>query len=232
MLQALLEVLYPPACIACVKVLPVTVAFCETCDLALERLPLARCRTCAEPGIFPRGRCPRCHDAPPPFTRAWAPFAHEGPVARAIHRFKYEDHPELAPALAGLLATECRHFLSQAPPLLVALPLHGQRFRERGYDQSQLLVEALARQTGGEASLGLLWRMRATRRQVGLSETERALNVTEAFQASPAVAGWDVLLVDDVLTTGATVRAAASALQAAGAGRVEVLTLARAFSLT
>jgi ComF family protein len=230
-LHALLELLYPPACIACVKVMPVTVAFCETCDRARERLPLARCRTCAEPGTFPRGRCPRCHDAPPPFARAWAPFAHEGPLARAIHRYKYEDHPELAPALAGLLASECQHFLAQAPHLLVALPLHGQRFRERGYDQAQLLVESLARLTGGEASLGLLHRARATRRQVGLSETERALNVAGAFRASPCVAGRDVLLVDDVLTTGATVRAAASALRQAGAHRVEVLALARAFSL-
>jgi ComF family protein len=230
-LQSLLELLYPPACIACAKVMPVRAAFCETCDLAVERLPTARCRTCAEPGTFPRDTCPRCHDAPPPFSRAWAPFAHEGPVARAIHRFKYEDHPELAPVLGELLASECRHFLSQAPTLLVALPLHGKRFRERKYDQAQLLVEALAHATGHEASLGLLHRARETRRQVGLSEAERALNVSQAFRASASVAGRDVLLVDDVLTTGATVRAAATALQEAGAPRVQVLTLARAFSL-
>jgi ComF family protein len=230
-LHALLELLYPPACIACAKVMPVRAAFCETCDIAVERLPPARCRTCAEPGTFPRDTCPRCRLSPPPFSRAWAPFAHEGPVARAIHRFKYEDHPELAPALAELLASECRQFLSRAPALLVALPLHDRRFRERKYDQAQLLAGELARATGRQAPVGLLTRARETRRQVGLSESERAHNVAGAFTASPSAAGQEVLLVDDVLTTGATVRAAATALREAGAARVEILTLARAFSL-
>lgn len=231
MLQELLELLYPPACIACAKVMPVRAPFCETCDLAVERLPTSRCRTCAEPGTFPGDACPRCRASPPPFTRAWAAFAHEGPVARAIHRYKYEDHPELAPALAELLASECRQFLARAPALLVALPLHDKRFRERRYDQAQLLAGALARATGREAPVGLLTRARETRRQVGLSEAERAHNVEGAFTASPSVAGREVLLVDDVLTTGATVRAAATALREAGAPRVEVITLARAFSL-
>ncbi|MGZ3457967.1 MAG: phosphoribosyltransferase family protein [Archangium sp.] len=223
--------LYPPACIACAKVMPVRAPFCETCDVAVERLPPSRCRTCAEPGTFPRDTCPRCRASPPSFSRAWAPFTHEGPVARAIHRFKYEDHPELAPALAELLASECRQFLSQAPGLLVALPLHDTRFRERRYDQAQLLVGALARATGRVAPVGLLSRARETRRQVGLSEAERAHNVAGAFTASPSAAGQELLLLDDVLTTGATVRAAAAALREAGAARVEVLTLARAFSL-
>ncbi|MCP3103543.1 double zinc ribbon domain-containing protein [Myxococcus sp. K15C18031901] len=89
MLQALLELLYPPACVACARVLPGAASFCETCDTALERLPPVRCRGCSEPGRFPGDTCPRCRAAPPPFTRAWAPFVHEGPVARAIHRFKY-----------------------------------------------------------------------------------------------------------------------------------------------
>jgi ComF family protein len=232
MLEAFLDLLYPPACIACAKVLPVRSPFCETCDLAVERLPTARCRTCAEPGAFARHTCPRCLGAPPPFARAWAAFAHEGPVARAIHRFKYEDHPELAPALAELLASECRQFLARAPRVLVPLPLHPRRYRERGYDQAWLLAQALARATGREASPNVLVRTRETRRQVGLPESERALNVAQAFQATCPVSGQAFLLVDDVLTTGATVRAAAEALGEAGASHIEVLTLARAFSLT
>ncbi len=232
MFQKLLELLYPPACVACARVLPVPAFFCETCDLAVERLPPQRCHTCAEPGNFPHRTCPRCRARPPPFSRAWAPFAHEGPISRAIHRFKYEDHPELAAPLGRLLAEECRSFLERAPGLVIALPLHPRRFRERQYDQAQLLAHQLARATGREAPIGLLTRARETRRQVGLSEAERAHNLADAFTASPAVDGREVLLVDDVLTTGATVRSAALALRRVGAWRVEVLTFARAFSLT
>ncbi len=230
--RGLLELLYPPSCLACAAVLSSRAPFCETCDTALERLPPACCRTCAEPGTFASGRCTRCLLNPPPFARAWAPFAHEGPVSRAIHRFKYEDHPELAEPLAELLADEARSFLSRAPALLVALPLHTRRFRERRYDQTQLLAGALAKATGRRAPVGLLTRTRETRRQVGLSEAERAGNVAEAFTASHSVEGQALLLIDDVFTTGATMRAAAEALRAAGAAHLEVLTIARAYRLT
>lgn len=231
LLAGLLELLYPPACVACARVLPAAGFFCETCDTAVERLPPRVCRTCAEPGAFVEDTCPRCLGSPPPFVRAWAPFAHEGPVARAIHRFKYEDHPELAAPLADLLTEESLEFLSTAPRLVAALPLHVRRFQERKYDQAQLLAGALARATGREAPVGLLARTRETQRQVGLSEADRAGNVEGAFLASPDVAGRAVLLVDDVLTTGSTARAAAAALREAGATRVEVLTIARAFTL-
>ncbi len=232
MLKALLDLLYPPACLACAKVLPGQAFFCEPCDTALERVPPACCRTCAEPGAFPGSTCPRCRVSPPPFTRAWAPFAHEGPVARAIHRFKYEDHPELAGPLAELLAGEAQGFLAKAPACVVALPLHTRRYHARKYDQAQLLAGALAKRTGREAPVGWLTRTRDTQRQVGLSEAERAHNVADAFTASAEVRGREVLLLDDVFTTGATARAAATALRSAGASHVEMLTLARAFSLT
>jgi ComF family protein len=222
------ELLYPPACLACAKVLPSRAFFCETCDTALERLPPACCRTCAEPGAFPALTCPRCLRHPPPFTRVGAPFLHEGPISRAIHRYKYEDHPELAAPLAALLADEARAFLAQAPACILALPLHARRFRERRYDQVQLLASALAQVTGRRAPVGLLARVRDTPRQVGLDEAARAGNVAGAFEASPSVEGQAVLLLDDVFTTGATARAATDALREAGAGPVEVLTLARA----
>jgi ComF family protein len=227
----LLDLLYPPACVACARVLPGAQGFfCERCDLALERTPPAHCGRCSEPGTFPAGSCPRCTRSPPAFARAWAPLAHAGPVARAVQRFKYEDHPELAPALARLLAEEAHAFLAAAPALLVPLPLHEARYRERRYDQAALLASELARATGRGLRLDVLRRTRATHRQVGLSEAARAENVEGAFEAGAPLSGEDVLLVDDVFTTGATARAAAAALRSGGAGRVEVLTLARAFS--
>jgi ComF family protein len=153
-------------------------------------------------------------------------------MARAIHRFKYEDHPELAAPLAELLAGEARSFLDRSPASVVALPLHTRRYHARKYDQAQLLAGALAKRTGREAPLGWLTRTRETQRQVGLSEADRAHNVARAFTAASVVKGQEVLLLDDVFTTGSTARAAATALREAGAVRVEVLTVARAFSLS
>jgi ComF family protein len=229
---ALTDLLFPPACVACGRVVDGPEYFCADCDERVERLPDAACVHCAEPGDFSEsgGRCPRCARRPPPFQRAFAPFVHEGAVARAIHQFKYEDHPELAPRLASLLAAEARGFLSTAPPVLCAIPLHRSRFLRRRYDQAHLLTRALAAKLG-RAALDGLERIRPTHRQVGLSEAERIANVAGAFRASPEVAGLDLLLVDDVFTTGATARAAAAAALAGGARSVEILTLARAYTL-
>ncbi len=229
-MSGLLDILFPPACVGCGRVLPVNTSFCEGCDAAVERIIDPRCRRCAEPGDFADATCPRCAARPPPFEAAFAPFAHEGPVARAIHRFKYEDHPELAAPLALLLASEAATFLAAAPGELCALPLHRLRLRSRKYDQAELLAGELARRTG-RVRIELLNRNRATERQVGLTEAARDANVRGAFVASPECAGRDLILVDDVFTTGATARAAAEALLQAGARSVRVLTLARAYTL-
>jgi ComF family protein len=229
-MRGLLDILFPPACVACGRVLNAEAFFCGSCDPALERIATPRCRRCAEPGAFLDETCPRCASRPPPFEAAFAPFAHEGPVARAIHRFKYEDHPELARSLAALLARESGTFLASSPGDLCALPLHRTRLRKRRYDQAELLAGELAR-TLDRRRLQLLDRVRATQRQVGLSEAAREANVAGAFEADPSCAGRDLVLVDDVFTTGATARAAASALLGAGARSVRVLTLARAYTL-
>ena len=236
--SALLDVLFPPVCTGCARVLPiggaVTTAlapfFCADCEVEVDPLPPGGCGRCAEPGEFPRARCPRCALHPPPFERAFAPFAHQGAIARAVHLFKYEDRPDLAAALARLLAREAAGFLAAHPGVLCAIPLHRSRLRRRRYDQAELLSRELARLTGRER-LEALTRIRPTVRQVGLSEAAREANLRGAFTAMDCVLGRDVLLVDDVFTTGATARAAAAALLVAGARSARVLTLARAFTV-
>ena len=229
-MSGLLDILFPPSCVGCGRVLPIDAAFCEACDALVERVADPRCLRCAEPGDFADATCPRCAARPPPFAAAFAPFAHEGPIARAIHRYKYEDHPELAAPLASLLAAEAAEFFASAPGELCALPLHRSRLRTRKYDQAELLTGELARRTG-RVRLELLSRSRATERQVGLTEAARDANVRGAFSASPACAGRELVLIDDVFTTGATARAAAQVLLEAGARSVRVLTLARAYTL-
>lgn len=227
-LDAMVDVVLPPACTVCDAVLPAPGAFCEACAHEVLELPTVHCPRCAEPGAF-GGPCQRCA-AGVPWERAWAPFEHEGSVARAIHRFKYEDRSDLSRPLGLLLAATAREQLASMPGAVVPLPLHEARFRQRKFDQAALLASTLASATGRALQLSWLSRVRDTPRQVGLTEAQRELNVRGAFVAAPGVQGHDVLLVDDVLTSGASAREAARALRDAGAARVFVLTLARARS--
>lgn len=236
--ESVLDLFFPPACAACGGVLAGPGHFCEACGWEVLELPSARCRTCAEPGEFRSDLCPRCLARPPPFERVHAAFAHEGAVARVIHRFKYEDHPELASPLAQMLAESLGPVLkgSDAPTHVCALPLHPARRAERRFDQAELLAGALARRLGLRR-LFLLERVRKTARQVGLAETAREENVAGAFRVrgrgragARSAEGLALLLVDDVVTTGATARAAAEALLGAGARSVQVAAVARAFT--
>lgn len=225
--DAVVDVLLPPSCAACDVVLPGPVGFCEDCAHEVLELPTVHCRRCAEPGFHPGQTCTRC-SAGVPWERAWAPFEHEGSVARAIERFKYEDRSDLSRPLGLLLAATAKEELASMPGVLLPLPLHEARFRERKFDQAGLLTAVLGQRAGREVKADWLSRTRDTRRQVGLAEGEREANVRGAFFAAPAVKGQDVVVVDDVLTSGATAREAARALVLAGAARVFVLTLARA----
>jgi ComF family protein len=226
--DGLLEVFFPPACVACDQVLPRAGAFCATCEPTVSELPAARCSQCAEPGAFDGQSCPRCTTQRPSFDGAFAPFEHEGAVATAIHRFKYGGHAELSRALGQLLVTRSASALKSMPGEICPLPLHEGRYRERGYDQATLLAAEVAKALRRPLGDSFLTRVRATIRQVGLSEGDRDTNVHGAFAASERVTGRSLVLVDDVLTTGATAREGARVLKAAGAVQVFVLTLARA----
>ncbi|MBK7857554.1 MAG: ComF family protein [Archangiaceae bacterium] len=223
----MLEVLFPSACVACDAVLSRGRFFCADCAPLLLEVGPVHCGRCAEPGRFADGVCPRCRKVQPDFHRAFAPYEHDGAIARAIHRFKYEDHPELAGPLGALLSERSADFLARAPVHVCPIPLHARRYRERRYDQATLLAAALCRARPGlTLADGLLERHRATERQVGLSDEARVRNVSGAFTARSGVEA--VLLIDDVLTTGATASAAARALRRVGVRRVEVLSLCRA----
>jgi ComF family protein len=227
-MEGLYELVYPPACVACDEVLPGPGFFCEDCAALVLDTPSPHCRFCSEPGRFPSGTCPRCEARPPPFTQAFGPFEHEGSVARAIHRFKYEQRPDLARPLASLLARHAKAFFAQVgDAALVPVPLHVGRYRERGYDQATLLAVELGAVTKRPVRDDWLSRVRETTRQVGLPEQARDENVRGAFSAAAGINGQAVVLVDDVYTTGSTVSEATRSLLAHGAARVWVLTLAR-----
>jgi len=222
MLRALLDLVYPPRCAACGEAL-LEEPFCPPCAEALVPVPPG-CRGCGLPG--PLERCGACLATPPAFDAVEAGGLLGGPLADAIHAFKYGDRPALARPLGAWLAAQV-----PLPPgaRLLAVPLARRRRLARGYDQAALLAREVARAAGARlAPPAVLARVRETSPQVGKHRAERRRNVEGAFAATRRAAGLDLVLVDDVVTTGATADAAARALRAAGVRSVRVIALARA----
>jgi len=221
---ALLDLLYPPRCAACGEPVPGGgVPFCATCADAIDPVPPG-CARCGLPGPDPI--CGGCYAAPPAFDGVQAGGLYGGPLADAVQALKYGGRPAVARPLGTWLAGRVA-----LPPgaVLVPVPLARRRRISRGYDQAALLAGHLARASGRSRLLGALRRVRETPPQVGRTRAERARNVARAFAPGlRRVAGLDVVLVDDVVTTGATADAAATALRAAGARTVTVVALARA----
>ena len=204
------------------------------------------CPRCGDP--LPEGEasgdaCRVCRLAPPAFERAVAYGIYEDRMRAAIHAMKYEGMYPARRRLGAMLAQAILKLEGVAPAemLVVPVPLHPAKYSQRGFNQAQTLAEGAIRWLGKSnphwrlrLAPTVLTRSKATETQAGLSPRQRRLNVRSAFRvAEPdAVRGRDVLLVDDILTTGATARAASLALKRAGARSVWVATLARAGRVT
>jgi ComF family protein len=167
---------------------------------------------------------------PPAYRRARAAVRFDDVARTLVHALKYGDRLDLAPMMGCWMAMAGRSLTAEADAI-IPVPLHWRRYWARRFNQSALLAEAIAKASQVPLVLGALRRVKATPQQVGLSQSARALNVQGAFRVSPsgkaAVAGRRLILVDDVITTGATVDASARALLRAGAAEVNVLTFAR-----
>ncbi len=223
--EALLDLIYPPTCGGCGRA---GTRFCTSCTAQVAWLDAGPfCSYCGRPTSV-EGVCPWCRTASPPLAAIRSAALFVGPLRQAIHAFKYTGRTDLAGPLAALMAAFWeRHPLPA--DLVVPIPLHPNRQRERGFNQAGLLAQAFAAQTGLPLALDGLARVRETAPQVGLSAQERRDNVRGAFHAwGDAWAGRRPLLVDDVCTTGATLEACAAALRSAGSRSVYALTLARA----
>jgi ComF family protein len=220
-----LDLLFPEKCASCDA--PGEAPFCAICADTLMPVPPG-CPVCGAPGdeallpLIKPQRCAHCRQRPPRYSLAAAPYLHGGALAEAIHRFKYERREDLGRVLA-VLFEGCPVPESD---LLVPIPLHSSRLRQRGYDQARLLADCASKRFRVPIA-PVLERIRPTGQQVGRDRAARERNVRGAFR-SQSVSGLRLCLIDDVLTTGATASAAAEALLMAGAARVEVRTLARA----
>lgn len=222
--RALLDLLFPPRCAGCGQR---GAWLCAGCATRLVPLTPPWCRRCGLPQPHD-GLCRRCRaEGPFALDLARAACAFREPVREAIHRFKYAGERGRAEHLAGLLAGCPGVADLRADTLLVPVPLDPARRRARGYNQAEELARELAT-TWQRPLATALRRTRATRPQVGLDRQARRENVRGAFAwRGAALAGGRVLLIDDVLTTGATAEACAVALKAAGASWVGLLAIAR-----
>lgn len=216
---------FPPVCVGCGRIGSL---FCDGCQtqLAWVRPPL--CDVCGRPLSRPIRICQKCQRERPPWQRIRAAVVHQGPVRKAIHEMKYEGMFAVAEPLAHLLAIGWEEW-GWMTEIVIPVPLHPERERERGYNQANLLVQHFCREIGLNSDLMALQRVRHTRPQVGLDPTARRENVEGAFRAESArVAGKRILLLDDVFTTGATMTAASQALLDCGARQVAGICVARA----
>jgi len=222
--QAFLDVLFPPRCVACGE----QGAFlCQACVAAMPRALPPRCPLCWQPER--RGEmCGRCAQGRPAFEGTRSLYVYQGPVREAVHALKYNHLSALARPMGEILAA---YLKAEALPvdLVVPVPLFGRRQRLRGYNQSALLGREVGRLRGLPVAEGGLARRRDTAPQARSVDAEaRRRNVAGAFVADrQRVEGRRLLLIDDVMTTGATLDACAQALRQAGAASVWALTFAR-----
>jgi ComF family protein len=231
---AALDLVFPALCPVCAASLgdgrqdPL----CGSCWAAIPRIAPPWCERCGLPlgGLTLRPRpapptCGPCRADPPAWDWARAGAEYAGVVRDAIHAFKFEGKRALARPLAALVLEQASG--DPGGDVLLPVPLARTREQERGFNQAALVAERLAERSCLPVRPGWLVRVRPTAPQSELSSAERRANVRGAFAAAPAVAGRSVIVVDDVLTTGATAAECARALRAAGAARVGVLTVAR-----
>ena len=198
--------------------------WCAACDNALPCLDAAHCPTCALP--TPGGEiCGRCLKHPPLFVRTTAVFGYIFPLDKLIHAMKYGEQLALAYAFAEKLAQ--RIDPASLPDCVMPMPLHPNKLRERGFNQSQLLAAGIARELDLDLLPDACRRVRDTPPQSTLPWKERKKNVRNAFCCDVDLTGKRVALVDDVLTTGASLGALAEAVQQRGAAEISAWVVAR-----
>ena len=230
--RLMLDVALPTLCVACRE--PVDgEGVCANCWSKLSFIAKPFCPRLGIPFVYDPGPELLSMEAianPPAYARARAAVRYDDVARMLVHALKYQDRTDLAPAMGRWMARAGQELLTEAD-WLVPVPLHWRRAWHRRYNQSGALARAIGRQSGVRVGGELLQRVRATEQQVGLSRTQRASNVQGAFKVSAdrqsEVQGRRVVLIDDVLTSGATVDACARALLRARAAQVDVLVFAR-----
>ena len=230
--KSVADMLYPPTCLACRASTDAHGALCPKCWAAMRFIERPYCERLGTPFEQDLGEgllSPQAVADPPVYARARAVARFEdGPARRLVHRLKYSDRAEIARPMARWMARAGAELLAEADAI-VPVPLHPFRLWRRRFNQAAALAREIARESGKRYEARWLLRVKATRSQVGLTRAQRAENMQGAFRAAPdaPLRGLRIVLVDDVLTSGATANAASRALLRAGAAEVDVIVFAR-----
>ena len=234
--EGILNTVFPAECRLCNE--PLTgfsrLPVCDTCRSQIETFSAKVCDRCGEAVAADSIElCTACRNAPPPFVTAKAIGPYDGKLRGLIHLLKYDRVLPAAAALAHrlhVIAAQHAHEFGERP-LIVPIPLHRNKLRDRGFNQAEEIAAALHRDTGFEMKRHILHRRKDTASQTGMTAHQRRENVRAAFVVRPRdkrdVAGRNIILVDDVMTTGATAAECARVLMRNGAAKVFVLTAAR-----
>ena len=232
----LLDWLYPPSCALCRGPLRRGQNICFDCAEALPPLPNNSCLTCGQSfdgNLEAPANCPNCLALKPTFNFATAALKSNEDSLQLIHQFKLLKHPELGHDLAGLAAKAFRReprLSALNTPLLIPVPLHGGRLRSRRFNQASLLSQFLAKELD-LSQIDALKRIRPTQRQATLTRKQRLRNLRKAFRLKiepERLTGQDIILIDDVFTTGSTAQECARILRTAKPATIAVFTVVRA----
>ena len=234
-LHNITDVIFPPRCLGCAEILPQrsSQAFCPACKEKIRFITGSLCPICGIAFFDSPASdhlCGNCLESKPYFCLARAVASYETLILDAIHQFKYGRNISAGAALASFMAEFCfPDFDFTDYSLIIPVPLHIRRLRERGFNQSLILAKSIEKKYQIPVNFSLLKRRKFTLTQTGLNKKERKNNIKGAFAVTDnaKTEGKNIILIDDVYTTGATINQCAKTLIKAGASKVAVLTLAR-----
>ena len=230
--RSLIDFVAPPKCLVCREAVLEPASLCLACWANLKHIDAPCCNVLGTPFAYYQGEgavSPAAIAEPPNWDRARAAVAYDEASRAIVHALKYRDTMEAGLLMARLMARAGRPVVQEAD-IIIPVPLHRFRLWSRRFNQAAFLAQQISRQFAKPCRTDVLLRSKASRSQVGLSFEERRKNVAKVFQVTPEgighITGRRILLVDDVLTTGATAGSCAAVLKKVGAARVDVLTFA------
>jgi ComF family protein len=226
-LSTLQGFLFPASCVLCGKPGDDGRELCAECLVDLPYNPHA-CQRCAIPLPGPFALCGQCQTTTPPYDAAISIFRYDYPLDHLIQRLKFNAKLHLATLLGELMAEHLHHAAGTLPELLIPVPLHTARLRERGFNQALELARPIARALQRPLDYRSCVRLRATQAQSLLPAKEKRANVKNAFGVVRPIEARHVAIIDDVMTTGHTVQELAGIVRKAGVERIDVWVLARA----